>query len=117
MRNIIAKILRWLNMIHFDLLIKKSKNYPLESQVNANEIIFVTTGEIDKWACFKCPGQCETIISLSLNKNRNPKWTLTTDIFNRPTVTPSIHQINKCRCHFWITKGQIIWCKNGKPKE
>ncbi|ACX87197.1 conserved hypothetical protein [Pectobacterium parmentieri WPP163] len=117
MCHILAKILRWLNFTHFDFITKKSKSYPLASEVNDEEIIFVTDSGVQKWACLRCPGQCGAVISLSLNQNRSPKWTLTTDLLNRSTLKPSIHQTNKCGCHFWITKGQVIWCKNGKPQK
>lgn len=116
MRHLIAKILRLFKLIKFDLLIRQCETYPNTEQIEKGELIFVVDAGIEKWACLKCPGNCGATIPLSLNPNRRPRWTVTYDRFSRPTVKPSIHQKNKCGCHFWITKGQIDWCKDGSPK-
>lgn len=117
MRNLISKTLRWLKLIEFDLLAQKTETFPISEKIKDGELIFVVDSGIEKWACLKCPGNCGTTISLSLNKSRRPRWVLTYDQFFRPTVHPSVHQKNKCGCHFWITKGRINWCKNGRPHE
>lgn len=49
---------------------------------------------IKKWACLNCPGGCGVQISLSLNPDRHPRWTINQDLWGRPTVSPSRH-INK----------------------
>ncbi len=115
MKRIIARILRLLGLIDFDLLSRKSEIYPGEDQIVPGELVFVVDAGIEKWACFKCPGGCGAAIPLSLNRKRRPSWVVALDWFQRPTVTPSVHQTNKCGCHFWITKGCIDWCKDGKP--
>jgi hypothetical protein len=115
MKHLITKILKWLHLIEFDVLSRTSETYPVENQIASGELIFVIDAGIEKWACLKCPGGCGATIPLSLNPNRRPRWAVTLDWFQRPTVKPSVHQKNGCGCHFWITKGRIDWCKDGKP--
>ncbi|WP_333722496.1 DUF6527 family protein [Agrobacterium tumefaciens] len=55
------------------------------------------------------------MIALSLNPSRRPKWQVTLDFWSRPTIKPSVHQLNECGCHFWITNGTIDWCPSGRP--
>lgn len=68
--------------------------------------------QIQKWACFQCPGGCKEVIKLSLNHNRRPCWSIQIDRFDRPTISPSIRQTNDCQCHFWIKEGQVEWCND-----
>ncbi|WCM86070.1 DUF6527 family protein [Acidovorax sp. NCPPB 3859] len=58
-----------------------------------------------------CPGGCGVQISLSLNPDRRPRWSVEKDFWGRPTVSPSIHQHRSCSCHFWVKKGLIEWCR------
>ncbi len=115
MKRLIAKTLRRLGLIDFDLLSRKSKTYPGDEQIVPGDLIFVVDAGIEKWACFKCPGGCGATIPLSLNPKRRPSWAVVLDWFQRPTVKPSVHQKNNCGCHFWITKGRFDWCKGGRP--
>ena len=32
------------------------------------------------------------------------------DWLGRPSLSPSVRQLNECRCHFWITRGMVRWC-------
>ncbi|TAU58415.1 hypothetical protein ELI13_30500 (plasmid) [Rhizobium ruizarguesonis] len=72
-------------------------------------LVVVRDGDVEKWACLACPGGCGKMIALSLNPSRRPKWHVTLDFWNRPTLKPSVHQLNECGCHFWITNGTIDW--------
>lgn len=117
MGRFFAKFLSWAKFINFDLLIRRSETFPLNKNLRSDDLIFVVDGNIEKWACLKCPGNCGEMISLSLNQTRRPRWNVTYDYLNRPTVKPSIHQKNDCGCHFWIIEGKIEWCKGGRPKK
>ncbi|MGO9818139.1 MAG: DUF6527 family protein [Acidocella sp.] len=89
---------------------------PLDSEVPDGELVVVENGGLQKWACLKCPGGCGQKIALSLNPERRPRWRVWSDWFGRPSVEPSVHQKNACRCHFWIRRGQIKWCADGRPR-
>jgi len=65
-----------------------------------------------KNATFRCPGGCGERLLLSLNSRQQPHWELAIDWLGRPSLTPSIRQMNACRCHFWIRAGQVCWCND-----
>ena len=115
MKNALAFILRFFGLVKFDLLVRPVTVYPKSGNARAADLLLVRDGEVDKWACLSCPGGCGKMIALSLNPTRRPSWKVSFDSWNRPTVHPSVHQLNECGCHFWITDGRIEWCKDGKP--
>ena len=94
-----------------DLVALITPTHPTPDQIKAGEMTIVRDG-IDKWACFACPGGCGETIMLSLSKNRRPRWTVSLDLLNRPSVSPSVRQLTECGCHFWVTDGRILWCKD-----
>ncbi|WP_019998662.1 DUF6527 family protein [Aureimonas ureilytica] len=115
MRRIIAKTLKRFGLLDFDLLSKAVDSFPGAGQVASGDLVHVVDGGIEKWACLLCPGGCGAAIPLSLNKQRRPRWTVRFDWFQRPSIEPSVHQLNACGCHFWVRGGRIEWCKDGMP--
>ena len=112
----IAKALRWLRLLDFDLLARRRRRMPTASEVSDGELVVVEDAGVQKWACFNCPGGCGQMISLSLNLKRRPRWHLLMDFWSRPTVDPSVHQQNGCGCHFWVKRGRVDWCVDGRPR-
>jgi Family of unknown function (DUF6527) len=94
-----------------DLVVRITSAHPAPDQIVPGEMT-VVRDRVDKWACFRCPGGCGETIKLSLSKNKRPKWTAVPDWLKRPTVSPSVRQLNDCRCHFWIRQGRVDWCKD-----
>ena len=113
MRRLLATLLRRVGLLHYDLLARRVASYPEAASVSAGELIHVVDGAVEKWACLRCPGGCGTLIPLSLNHKRRPRWAVTTDWFHRPTVKPSVHQTNECGCHFIIARGRVNWYDGG----
>lgn len=111
MRRYFSLALRRFGLLSFDLLVSQVSQYPSNKEIPPGELWLVVDSGIKKWACLNCPGGCGVQISLSLNPDRRPRWTINQDLWGRPTVSPSIHQQKKCNCHFWIQKGRIVWCK------
>jgi hypothetical protein len=62
-----------------------------------------------KWAHLHCP-LCDDHIQLPLAGKE--RWLLKVDALRRPTLSPSIWEIQGCGAHFFIQKGQILWCKD-----
>jgi hypothetical protein len=116
MRVMIAKLLRRVGLLHWDLISASQSTYPDLAAIRGDELVIVEDAGILKWACLRCPGGCGTSISLSLNQQRRPRWHVRIDFWRRPTVGPSVHQKNDCGCHFWIKGGLIEWCAGGRPK-
>jgi hypothetical protein len=113
----ITSHLRRLGWFRSDLAVRVVERHPGREQIEPNVLLLVHDGKVDKWACFDCPGGCGERISLSLNPARRPAWRLRRDWLSRPTLEPSVHQRNACRCHFWICDGSIVWCKDGRPRQ
>lgn len=64
----------------------------------------------EKWAVFRCPKHEDEIIQLSLMQNRRPRWSITLDFLDRPTIHPSVRQLDGAYAHFWVKSGAIDWC-------
>lgn len=94
--------------------LKHVARYPEPHQVKIGLILVVGDSLNQKWACFRCPGNCGEIISLSLNRQRSPNWSVLVDKKGYPSIKPSVRQLNACQCHFWITQGSTMWCTDSK---
>jgi hypothetical protein len=114
-KKFFARLFRRVELLRFDLLSASQPTYPDPDKISLGELVIVDDAGIMKWACLRCPGGCGTIISLSLDQQRRPRWQVLTDFWTRPTVEPSVHQKNDCGCHFWIKGGRVEWCKDGRP--
>ena len=112
---LLAKALRSLGLVRYDLLARRTDTYPAPGSVADGDLVIVVDGGRHKWACVRCPGGCGAVIPLSLNPKRRPRWSVRLDWLRRPTVKPSVHQTNGCACHFWITGGRVHWCEAGRP--
>lgn len=117
MKSWLARLLRKLNILQFDLLARSKETFPEPESLKSGEVIVVDDAGIRKWACLLCPGGCGAQISLSLNPERRPRWRVVLDFWRRPTVEPSVHQTNACGCHFFIRSGRIEWCAGGRPTQ
>jgi hypothetical protein len=112
----IARVLRFFGFLQFDLLAEITPAFPAGVEIPQGKFLVVRDGPIEKWGCLSCPGGCGKTISLSLNSNRRPRWNVIRDFWRRPTVQPSVHQLNDCGCHFWIRQGRVDWCAGGRPR-
>ena len=80
-------------------------------------IIYIVGGPgYQKWAVFRCPRYKDEIIQLSLMANRRPRWTITTDFIGRPTIHPSVRQLDGSFAHFWVKRGLVEWCVDSGQK-
>lgn len=74
-------------------------------------LVLLRDGNEDWSVGFACPCGCQRTIELLLVPDADPHWQLTTDLKGRPSLTPSVWLKGGCRSHFWIRKGQIVWCE------
>lgn len=93
-----------------DLVARVMDSHPTPGDLKPGVLVVVQDGDRAKWACLRCPGGCGEKLQLSLNLSRRPRWAVSLDWLQRPSVSPSIHQLNDCRCHFWIKGGTVEWC-------
>lgn len=114
--DVLRKSLELLRLIpRNELVARVTRMHPRPEQIVPGGMIIVRDG-IDKWACFMCPGGCGETIKLSLSQKGRPRWTAAADWLRRPTVSPSIRQLNECGCHFWIRQGRVDWCRDSGRK-
>lgn len=111
----ISSWLRRVGILRANLLVERRSSFPNQPLSDPTRLILVEDRGLRKWACFGCPGGCGEEINLSLNPDRRPRWSILTDFWLRPTISPSVHQRNACGCHFWVKRGRIEWCKGGRP--
>lgn len=72
-------------------------------------------GEPFIWqAAVLCPCGCGYLIQLSLLDSDSPRWSLSADRDGSATLSPSIWRTRGCEAHFFVRKGQIIWCEGRK---
>lgn len=106
-------LLIWLGIIpQPDLLVRVVSDHPAPESIEPGCIYVVGGPGYKKWAYFRCPADTTEIIQLSLMQNRRPRWDVTIDFLNRPTVNPSVRQLEGSYAHFWVKKGCVEWCKD-----
>jgi len=113
--GMIRQLLIWLRAIRSpDFSARITPIHPTPQDIKPGQMVIVGESGSQKWACFQCPGGCGETILLSLNKKQNSSWTAFVDRLERPTIHPSIRQLNECRCHFWIQQGIVEWCSDSE---
>ena len=85
-------------------------DHPLPETMEAGKIYIVGGPGYQKWAVFRCPEHEEEIVQLSLMQNRRPCWTIAMDFLERPTINPSVRQLDGAYAHFWVKSGCVEWC-------
>ena len=93
-----------------DLAARVMERHPAPEELPPGVLVVVQDGDRQKWACFRCPGGCGAELQLSLHPTRRPRSAVGLDWLYRPTLSPSVHQQNACRCHFWVKRGAVEWC-------
>ena len=93
-----------------DLIVELVKTNPSNEAVPQNRLLVVGGRAYQKWAYFRCPCGCGDVIMLSLAKSRRPRWAVTFDWLNRPSIEPSVRQTAGCCSHFWVRRGVVEWC-------
>lgn len=83
---------------------------PSTNALSDSDFVVVIYKGKEYWSIFKCPCGCGEMISLSLAANHKPHWSAKQSIAKRPTLFPSVWQLNGCNSHFWIDDGRVYWC-------
>lgn len=109
--EIILDVLSWAGVADApDLVARVRETHPPPAELVDGRLVVVKDGELEKALCFRCPGGCGQKIVLSLLASRVLRWRVRLDWLRRPTVEPSVRQLNACQCHFWIRCGRVEWC-------
>jgi len=92
------------------LLARIVADHPSLDSLETGWIYVVAGRDYQKWAYFRCPADNQEIIQLSLMQKHRPRWTVAIDFLQRPTINPSVRQLDGSYAHFWVRKGHIDWC-------
>lgn len=84
---------------------------PRNHEITPRQFILVQPGSKPKWVLFRCPCECDQVITLSLQPIHDPHWRISSDHNRSPTLHPSVWQNTPCHSHFWLRDGRIFWCE------
>lgn len=84
--------------------------HPVQENIQAGIVYIIHSSGHQKWAMFRCPGHEDELIQLCLIRKRHPSWTVKTDWLGRPTINPSVRQLDGSFAHFWVKDGNVEWC-------
>jgi hypothetical protein len=117
LRSILLAILSALGLVPRPaFVVQRVSDHPPPDAVQQGTIYVVGNGGYQKWVYLRNPADQDEIIQLSLMQNRRPCWRISEDFLGRPTLYPSVRQLEGSFAHFWIRKGGIVWCKDsGMP--
>lgn len=111
LKEILRAFLIWLGFIGKpDFVMRLVNDHPVREQMVPGLIYVVGGPGYRKWAYFLCPTGNGDVIQLSLQSNHRPRWEITQDLLGRPTVYPSVRQLEGSYAHFWIRNGRVSWC-------
>lgn len=78
-----------------------------------NRHVYLARENEEDWlVAFRCPCGCGDRLELMLLKDIRPRWDITTDSKNRPTLSPSVHRTTRCQSHFFLRNGRTVWCSS-----
>lgn len=114
---LLCSILVWLRLVPCpSFTVQFVEDHPDTPGMSDRHIYVVGAKGYSKWAYFRCPADRDEIVQLSLQPQRRPRWTVTVDFLGRPTIAPSVRQLDGSYAHFWIKKGAVIWCADSGRK-
>lgn len=83
---------------------------PLEHELQPLVVHREVRGGYPKWAHLSCP-RCGEHIQLPIGGSKE-SWRLSVDWLHRPTLSPSIWELQSCRAHFIMQVGKLLWCRD-----
>ncbi|ANL43369.1 MULTISPECIES: DUF6527 family protein [Rhizobium] len=117
MRVVACKILVALRLVPRPAFTARFTAEHPDPDAMADSRVYIVGGRgYSKWAYFRCPADREEIVQLSLMSERYPRWTVAVDWLGRPTIDPSVRQLDGTYAHFWIRKGVVGWCGDSGRK-
>lgn len=93
-----------------DFRVRWAADMPSREDLAPGVLVVVGDKRSPKWVTMPCPSNCGTPLLLSLSQARRPRWSIATDWWGRPTLSPSVRRTDGCKCHFWLRKGIVEWC-------
>jgi hypothetical protein len=82
----------------------------LPDSMPRRDLVVARDGGEDWAAGLSCPCGCGEVLELMLIPEARPRWRLTVDRKNRPSLNPSVWRDSGCGAHFWVQSGRVRWC-------
>lgn len=89
-------------------LAQAASESPSLEELRPNLMVLEIRGGYLKWVHLSCP-KCGDPIQLPLAGNE--RWSVKVDLLRRPTIAPSIWETESCGAHFFVKKGEVLWCE------
>jgi len=109
--NMLSRIVRWLKrLIGYEPEYRAIICDELPDTCRENKLYLVGENNTYWMAAMVCPCGCGDLIQLALDPTGRPRWEYSLDGKSRVTLTPSVHRKVRCRSHFILRNGRIVWC-------
>lgn len=115
LRTIFTRLVRWLTRRPAPLYVKRVEELP--DNLDPRAVYLVGEGEYLWFAAMVCPCGCGATLHMSLMPDSRPRWEVTEHADGTITLDPSVWRVKDCRSHFFLRRGQIIWCSATTPSE
>ena len=108
----IRKVVNWFaNLLRNEVRYKTVLCDELPDNLEKRSLYLVGEDNTYWLAALICPCGCGDIIQLTLDIAGRPRWQANINKKLEVTLKPSIHRRVHCRSHFFIKKGNLIWCE------
>lgn len=110
-KNKIIKVVGWItSLFSDDKAYKAVMCEELPDTYDNNVLYLIGENNIFWQAAMLCPCNCGDLIQLTLDTKGKPRWQVFLNKKNQPTLKPSVNRKVKCKSHFILREGKVIWC-------
>ena len=111
-KNKLKKVVKWLSGLFSDPAEYKAVPYEELPDEYEKNVLYLIGENNEYWqAAILCPCKCGDLIQLTLDTKGKPRWQVFLNKKNQPTLKPSVNRKVKCKSHFILREGKVIWCK------
>ena len=84
----------------------------LPSNLDPGAVYIAGEEGVDWVAGLICPCGCGRTMELMLLLGVKPRWDVRPGRRGGATVRPSVWAATGCKSHFWLTDGEVRWCRD-----
>jgi hypothetical protein len=82
----------------------------LPDQPQPHKLYLVGDADAHWMAAMVCPCGCGDLIQLATGLTGRPRWDVWLEKGDLITLHPSVRRKVRCRSHFFVRHGKIVWC-------
>ncbi len=111
MKNYIYRLWHWLKeLFGYRCLYKTIVCEELPDKPFSNTLYLVGEQSSYWLGAMVCPCGCGDLIQLAMDPTGRPRWSVHLNKNGLATLHPSVHRKVRCRSHFFLRNGKIVWC-------